>query len=168
MQSCSTAMLVDCGAVTADLQPLIQAVADIPLAAWEYRSDPESDKTCVVREGTRYFPRTEVESVLDAVGYEEFGRGYYNRVVLSCVPAGQQILPHTDDFGAAGEASYHCHIPLVTHPDVVMVGPDGEAHMETGHLYVMDATQRHSVKNPSPVDRVHLLFAYFPEAGKAI
>ena len=114
------------------------------------------------------FPWQQVRDVLDVVGSWEFGPGYYNRLVLSCVPAGEGILPHTDDFGAAvQQRSHHCHLPLLTHPDVVMGGPEGEQHLMAGQLYVLDATQRHWVRNPSLVDRIHLLFAYFPVAMTA-
>ena len=96
-----------------------------------------------------------------------FPAGYVNRIILSCVPAGERILPHTDDFGPEVQSqSVHCHIPLVTHPHVVMGHGEGsdeqEVHLLPGHLYILDATQRHWVRNPSPIDRVHLLFAYFP------
>ena len=97
--------------------------------------------------------------------------GYTNRVLLSCIPAGEEILPHTDDFGGAVRSrSYHCHIPLITAPEIVMGFPerDIEFHMEPGHLYSIDETEKHYVKNPTRIDRVHLLFAYFPHKGKPI
>ena len=40
--------------------------------------------------------------------------------------------------------------------------------MEVGHLYSIDETQVHYVKNPSAIDRVHLLFAWFPHKGKYV
>ena len=55
---------------------------------------------------------------------------------------------------------------LVTHPWAVLGTDDqGEQHLQAGHLYALDATVRHWCRNPSPVDRIHLLFAYFPHTG---
>ena len=60
----------------------------------------------------------------------------------------------------------HCHIPLTTHPKAVMGIAGAETHMLAGNLYEMDETQRHYVRNGSGVNRVHLLFAWFPHGGK--
>ena len=158
-------MLRDYGPVGVDLAPLLQAVQAIPSHQWVPRLDPESCDTQAIREHDAGFPTTLLTDVLTAIGETAFGRGYFNRVVLSRVPAGKGILPHTDDFGAVRQRSYHCHLPLLTDPVVVMGGPDGEQHLPVGHLFTMDATCRHWVRNPSAVDRIHLLFAYFPECG---
>lgn len=153
-------MLCDYGLLDINLDPLREAVQAIPRVQWERRQDPESEKTWKIRDVRPVFPKVLIDAALEAVTC--FGPGTTSRVVLSCVPAGEGILPHTDDFGETGTRSWHCHLPLTTHPDVVMGGPDGETHMHEGHVYTMDATKRHWVRNPSPVDRVHLLFAYFP------
>lgn len=155
-------MLVDYGPLGVDLEPLVSAVGSIPADRWVFRGDPESDTTCVVREDSPDFPKDIVSRVLDAVTV--FGPGYTNRVVLSCVPPGCEIKPHRDDFGEEVRSrSVHCHIPLTTHPDVIMGFPehDIEAHMKAGHVYSMDETQVHYVKNPTETRRVHLLFAYW-------
>ncbi len=160
--------VTDWGEVKYDLAPLIRAVRDILPEAWTYRLDPESDTTRVVREGAPAFPAALAEAVMQAATIEPFGPGYTNRVVLSCVPAGCRILPHTDDFGdAVRSASRHCHIPLITDPAAVMGFPDDDVitHLQTGRLYAIDETRRHYVENPSHIDRVHLLFAHFPHAG---
>lgn len=155
------------GTLRASLASICAAMRGIPTEAWEYRSDPESDKTRVVRAGQQSWPivATQVECLLQEASAQYFPPGNWNRVVLSCVPAGEQILPHVDNFGPDVQSrSVHCHIPLVTHPDVIMgYGTEGnEVHLHVGHLYILDATQRHYVRNPSSVDRIHLLFAYFP------
>lgn len=158
-------MLTDYGAVTVELAPLVAAVTAIPASAWVPRGDPESEDTKAIRENDPLFPGQLLSAALDSVGRAMFGVGYVNRVVLSMVPAGKGILPHTDDFGARVQsASYHCHLPLITDPSVMMGGPEGECHLQRGRLYVMDARCRHWVRNPSGIDRVHVLFAYFPES----
>jgi aspartyl/asparaginyl beta-hydroxylase (cupin superfamily) len=146
------------GEVDYDFSPLIKRVKAI--SEWTFRLDPESYKTCKVREGDASFPKEEIKALFEKV---DLPSGFQNRVVLSCVPAGEEILPHTDDFGEAiRNSSIHCHIPLITHESVVMGFDSGETHLKAGHLYSMDETKRHWVKNPSDVDRVHLLFAHFP------
>lgn len=163
-----TSFLTDYGSVPCSLEPLRAVLANLQESDWVYRIDPESYKTKVVSEGTPKFPRKVVDEIIQCCE-PYFGAGYWNRLVLSCVPAGEGILPHRDDFGVkVRDASFHCHIPLITSPEIVMGFPDHgeEAHLKAGHLYSMDETQTHYVKNPSSVDRVHLLFAYFPHEGK--
>lgn len=126
------------------------------LSGWEFRTDPESYKTKVLRSGfSTGNLLDQVESIL--------GAGYFNRVVLSMIPAGEEILPHTDDFGEEVRSiSRHCHIPVVTDESIVMGFPSGESHLKLGGLYSMDETIEHYVKNPSLIDRIHLLFAWHP------
>ncbi len=161
MQSCS---LIEYGKV--DLGNLKKVIQAIPSTEWAFRSDPESYETCVIREGDHAFPKDEIQKILDSANIY-LKPGYTNRVVLSCVPAGKGILPHTDDFGElVRKTSSHYHIPVVTDESVIM-GIDGrEYHLKEGFLYSMDETKEHYVKNPSNIDRVHLLFAHFPHQGE--
>lgn len=162
--------LIDYGKIRVDLDPLIQRIRELPLSVWTYRCDPESYETCTLQYGSEIVKpfKKELDTVLQALELH-FAPGYTNRVVLSCVPAGKGILGHTDDFGPAIRASsIHCHIPLITHPSIKMgFGKENsrEYHLKQGHLYSMDETLWHYVKNPSRVDRIHLLLAYFPHDG---
>lgn len=152
--------ITEYGKLDFDLGPLKEAVRSI--SNWKLRTDPESYKTRSIKQESQGFPKEIVQQLLD-VALSCFKPGYTNRVVLSCIPAGEEILPHTDDFGEEiRNTSIHCHIPLITHPSVVMGFDVGELHLKEGFLYAMDETKRHYVKNPSKVDRIHLLFAYFP------
>lgn len=157
------------GRVNVDLSPLIQRVHSLPSDAWVSRGDPESYKTSAVRQGDKHWASVakEIDQLLEAT-FEYFEPGYFNRVVLSKIPAGEKILPHTDDFGdAIRKISTHCHIPLITHPDVKMGFTENriEHHLKAGYLYTMDETVYHYVNNDSDIDRVHLLFAHFPHSG---
>ena len=159
------APLVHYGEVPFDLAPLLKEIKAISSGAWIYRTDKESDTTCVVREGRPCFPKALCEALITAAMGEFLSPGYQNRLVLSCVPAGGYILPHRDDFGVDVQArSIHCHIPLISSPEAVMEFPEHGIveNMKVGHLYSMDAREEHSVRNPSAVDRVHLLFAHYP------
>lgn len=166
---CCPSAIYAVGAMATSLTQLVASIVAFPKSSWTYRVDKESDKTCVVRLGSTAWESVahEVDMLLQEVESRWFPPGYANRVLLSCVPSGEQILSHTDDFGVeAQEASVHCHIPLMTDPAVVMGygirTRECEMHLQASHLYILDATQRHWVRNPSPIDRVHLLFAYFP------
>lgn len=153
-------MLKYYGELDFDFAPLIEQIKNIK--EWTYRVDPESYKTYRLADGQKDFPKEEITKLLKAAE-QYLPSGYQNRVVLSCVPAGEEILPHTDDFGEEVRSkSIHCHIPLITDESVVMGFDSGETHLKTGCLYSMDETQRHWVRNPSNIDRVHLLFAHFP------
>ena len=155
----------DFGLVKADLLPLIKLVGDLPHSIWDKRSDRESKDTLVLRKGNPYGKEieTEIRKILDQV---QFKPGYTNREVLSLVPAYKEILGHFDDFGdQVRKTSIHCHIPLITDESIIMgFGKENsrEYHLKKGHLYYMNETEWHYVKNPTSVDRVHLLFAYFP------
>ena len=130
---------------------------------WSFRMDPESDQTMTVRFGETPLPA--VARLLAAAIDQKLAPGYVNRIVLSRVPAGKEILPHTDDFGEEVRSkSTHYHLPIQTDPAAIMgfAETGEEVHLERGHLYGMDETVVHYVKNPSSVDRVHLLFAHFP------
>lgn len=128
---------------------------------WIYRTDIESYKTCTISPDSSEWPEDEINDVLKRAEIY-FPSGYQNRVLLSCVPSGASILPHTDDFGVKVHmSSLHCHIPIITHESVVMGIGEDVIHMKSGNLYTMDVTQIHYVNNPSSIDRVHLLFAHF-------
>ncbi len=145
-----------------DLHSLKKVVQVIPLSEWTFRSDPESYETCVIRENDKAFPKDEIQKILNAVN-KYLPAGYQNRIVLSCVPAGKGILPHTDDFGELVRSkSSHFHVPIITHESVVMGVAGMECHLKEGYLYRLDETKEHYVTNPSNIDRIHLLFAHFP------
>lgn len=164
--------LLHLGAVTSSsLEPLIAWVRSIPREQWVFRGDMESNKTCVLNPSVTpelWKPAAPmVDALITDAAAQYFKPGYWNRLVLSCVPAGEKILPHTDDFSdAIRNKSYHCHIPLITDQAVTMGFEAGTEHLHQGHLYVLDETFRHWVDNPSAIDRVHLLFGYFPHDGK--
>ncbi len=157
--------LTDYGKLSVNLGLLKEKVQALPKEAWRSRIDPESYTTSAIREGDPCWKtfKKELDELLNSI-YEYLPPGYQNRVVLSMIPAGEKILPHTDDFGAeVQKSSIHCHIPLITHPDVKMGFTENkiEYHLEEGHLYSMDETILHYVNNDSDVDRVHLLFAHW-------
>ncbi len=154
--------LIEYGRVPDDvLAPLLDQVSRIPSEAWMFRGDPESYKTKAIR---KHLPPA-ADVVLAWVADHLLKPGTFNRVVLSCVPAGEQILSHTDNFGLEVRSqSIHGHLPLVTDERIVLgfAQQHDERHLAKGHVYRMDESQEHYVKNPTTLDRIHLLFAFWP------
>lgn len=159
----------DFGKLDFELSSWIEDIKFIPKSAWTFRGDPESYKTTYIYSGSPHFPEEKMTRLIPLIEQKIGQAGYVNRVLLSCVPAHESILPHTDDFGTVTRSkSYHCHVPLITQPGIILGYPEAglEAYLEPGHLYVIDETQKHYVTNPTDLDRVHLLLAFFPHMGK--
>lgn len=79
---------------------------------------------------------------------------------------GGRLARHTDisdkTAGTADGAVARFHLPLVTHPDIVMHtwdldGSRRTTHLEPGSLWYLDQRKPHAVDNPTGVDRVHLV-----------
>jgi len=157
--------LIDYGDVPMEvLAPLIRETQALSKARWVHRGDPESYETTAIRKDLP----SQTQEVLGWIADHLLKPGFFNRVVLSCVPAGKKILPHTDNFGEPVKSqSIHCHLPLVTDPTIVL-GFERGHHLEVGHVYRMDESQRHWVDNPSACDRIHLLFAFWPHDGNIL
>ena len=82
------------------------------------------------------------------------------RVQYAQLPQGNVIQGHIDH-GILVHI-HRLHVPIVTHPDVNFQ-VDGERFtLEEGHLYELNNTKRHSVRNESSLDRVHLLVDMLP------
>ncbi len=54
--------------------------------------------------------------------------------------------------------------PLITHPDVEFWEEDDAYHLRRGHAYEVNNKVLHGGCNPSPIDRVHLIFDYYEGA----
>ncbi len=67
-----------------------------------------------------------------------------------------QVLQHAD-------ISYYwwervrVHVPLVTTPDVMFHCGDQSVHMDTGECWIFDTWRAHTVRNPEPTARIHLV-----------
>jgi hypothetical protein len=69
---------------------------------------------------------------------------------------GGYVAPHTDS-GFAGRI-VRLHVPITSHPRAIMnVGTMHGVHLRPGALWYINVSERHSVNNPSPVPRVHLV-----------
>lgn len=105
-----------------------------------------------------------IQPVIDHVtpwyGYTD---GRTTRIMLARLLAGREIAAHVDGAPAAA-APNKIHVPLVTHPDVRFFIGKGSYHLDRGLSYEVNNRVRHSVRNDSDQDRVHLIFDYY-DAG---
>ena len=82
-----------------------------------------------------------------------------DRLLITRIPPGGQILPHADVTGAyvhlAGLGRYHAVIQGL--PGSMFYCGGEEVCMKTGEVWWFNAHQIHSVVNRSEADRIHLL-----------
>lgn len=79
---------------------------------------------------------------------------------------GGRLARHTDvtdkAAGTRDGAIARFHIPLVTHPDIIMTawnmdGRPRSAHLPAGSMWYLDARKPHAVDNRAGIDRIHLV-----------
>jgi hypothetical protein len=89
---------------------------------------------------------------------------------------GAEILEHCDPPMNTQSGALRLHVPVITHPDVLFVVGGKRVRWDAGELWWADFSLPHSVKNQSPIDRVHLvvdveitaeLLALFPVEARA-
>ncbi|WP_052245504.1 aspartyl/asparaginyl beta-hydroxylase domain-containing protein [Halocynthiibacter namhaensis] len=86
-----------------------------------------------------------------------------SKVMLTQLPAGTHIKPHTD--ARAGNLYTHkIHVPLVTHRDVLFYSRGVPFHIPLGEAWEVNNVDMHSVWNQSRIDRVHLIFEIYDAA----
>lgn len=79
------------------------------------------------------------------------------KVRLMKMRAFSSVGEHRDNFNGNGVV-VRFHIPIVTHPKVIVKVNGKPYHFEAGKLYRIDVSQRHAVINNSHIDRIHLVF----------
>lgn len=132
-------------------------------------SDPSHPSYSPIADEKLYDKRNEfckgyVSEVLDMI---EKHVGHVARTRYAVLKAGEEIKPHLD---INTDKAVRIHIPLITHPDVV-IGTKGkkrtvETHMPAdGGVWFLNQAYEHWVKNPSDVDRVHLVVVVTGQNG---
>lgn len=71
---------------------------------------------------------------------------------------GAHIKTHTDLGLLYEKGEARLHIPIVTHEQVEFILDGDRLDFKEGECWYMNASLPHSVRNPSPVDRIHLVF----------
>lgn len=84
--------------------------------------------------------------------------GITQRLFLRRLGPRQGILPHVDAWIPVESRIRRFHIPLISHPDIVMRWPDDgvEVHLQPGFLYEVRYNRMHEVVNPTSVSRTHI------------
>ena len=73
------------------------------------------------------------------------------------LPPGGHIKNHFDFHTSFQFGLLRLHVPIVTHPDVTFIIDGERVTMGVGELWYGDFSKVHSVKNDSPVVRVHMV-----------
>lgn len=96
-----------------------------------------------------------------------YRQGQTSRIMLARLLAGKQSLMHVDHTPSA-DVPHKIHVPLSTHPDIGFLIQDRRYHLARGQAYEVNNKRLHGTCNPSPVDRIHLIFDYFDGAVGAV
>ncbi|WP_055634445.1 aspartyl/asparaginyl beta-hydroxylase domain-containing protein [Streptomyces griseoruber] len=78
-----------------------------------------------------------------------------NAVRLLALGPGSASQPHCDPKYALERGMVRLHIPIVTHPDAVLVLDGAEHRWQPGEFWYGDFSREHLVRNTGPVRRVH-------------
>ena len=81
----------------------------------------------------------------------------FRAVRLLRLAAGSYIREHRDDDLRFELGEARLHIPLVTHPSVEFYVDGERVIMEEGECWYLDLSRPHRVRNPSPIERIHLV-----------
>ncbi len=73
------------------------------------------------------------------------------------LPPGGHIKDHFDFHTSFQFGLVRLHLPIITHPDVVFIIDGEPVAMGAGELWYGDFSKVHSVKNDSPIVRVHMV-----------
>ncbi len=87
------------------------------------------------------------------------GPGYFVRIILVRLLAGQSIGSHRDHGDSLARA-HRIHFPVVTHPEVQFGIAGNVRHLAAGELWEINNRKVHGVRNPSAFHRAHFIFDY--------
>ncbi|MCA9792616.1 MAG: aspartyl/asparaginyl beta-hydroxylase domain-containing protein [Candidatus Eremiobacteraeota bacterium] len=93
-----------------------------------------------------------------------FAHGQVSRIMLAKLLAGGELGVHVDAAPSA-EVPHKIHVPLVTESQVVFVAEDQSYHLAAGRAWEVNNRVPHGGRNPSSIDRIHLIFDYFDADG---
>lgn len=101
----------------------------------------------------KYFNETLYDNISKALT-ETIGKGQITMWVFNLMNAKTKIDKHTD---VRTDNKKRIHIPIITHPDIILYNSGDEIHMEVGKVYMIDHYKEHSVVNPTDCERIHLV-----------
>jgi quercetin dioxygenase-like cupin family protein len=105
----------------------------------------------------RWWPMFEQQvRALEAILREHHGGGYLLQFILVKLLAHERIPTHRDS-GWLLEANHRYHIAVKTDPHVKFTVGGESIHMQPGEIWEINNTEQHSVDNPTPMDRLHII-----------
>jgi hypothetical protein len=78
-------------------------------------------------------------------------------VRVLCLAPGARVFEHHDPDCSLDGDTVRLHVPIVTHPDVDFFIAGRRVRMRPGELWYGDFAFPHSLRNRSPIERVHLV-----------
>ena len=121
-----------------------------------YRFINSENKNDIVFKGLqydKYFDQTFFDDVSKLLT-DTLGKGQVTMYVFNLMNSDTKIPPHKD---VRTEGKKRIHIPIVTHPDILLYNNGDEIHMEVGKVYQIDHNKEHSVVNSTDCERIHLV-----------
>ena len=94
-----------------------------------------------------------MEKAAQNLGYKDY---CFPRVMFARIPAGCEILPHTDD--GASYYIHKIHVPLITNPKTTFHIGKQARHLSVGEIVEVNNKRKHSVTNDGELDRIHFIF----------
>jgi uncharacterized protein (TIGR03032 family) len=121
----------------------------LPLVAID--GDPENDGVKGRLEPTPYLVRSPyLRQVLGALGAP------IGRACLMRVDGNSEATEHVD-VNYYWQERVRVHVPVVTDPAVIFSCGARSLHMVAGECWIFDTWRRHSITNPNPTRRIHLV-----------
>lgn len=94
-----------------------------------------------------------MEQAAKSLGYSNYR---FPRVMLAKLPAGSEILPHSD--GRASHYIHKIHVPLITNPETLFHVGAKAKNLPVGEIFEVNNKRNHAVQNGGEQDRIHLIF----------
>lgn len=162
---------------SADVDALIERVKSIPESKWQSENEQKPNNFNNLNDTSHIIFRfIEDSSVFDfhdrplwvewkdvllpvmeqaarSLGYSDY---CFPRVMLAKLPAGSEILPHTD--GMASHYIHKIHVSLITNLATTFHVGSKTENLPVGEIYEVNNKRSHSVKNSGIQDRIHLIF----------
>lgn len=101
----------------------------------------------------KYYNKKFFDSV-DDILTSVYGEGRITMMTINVMQPNSEISIHKDE---TTRGTKRIHIPVITHPDVKVFNDPDEIHMEVGGMYRLNHYELHWVKNPTDIERVHIV-----------
>jgi LPS sulfotransferase NodH len=149
-----------------DVQRLREEVSALPASAWADHPNRIPGNSSVRLISARGGENDDVDGAMLATPHLEnmpyvrqvlasFGVVWGRSRLMRLAP-GANVPPHAD-INCHWYSRVRLHIPVITRPEVRFRCDDQEVHMQAGEAWLFDNWRLHSVVNPTPDMRIHLV-----------